>query len=206
MTTSLPFRPLTLLALLLLMGALPAGARRSVLDDVPSVSQLLPAYREDSVRARLSALPLHEIEGIWEFAGEGSVMAIERDERTSGASTVYRMVTVRSSDLALRPGTVMGYLTPSSKRGVYDARIYSSHTDEGTRLHKPSSCTVTLGDDGTRITVKPYGKMFHVNWWRLLLPYMYRHLITRTERSPGDIEGCLRIFPTPARPQNPRYL
>ena len=194
------------LLLLLLWACLPAGARRSVLDDVPGVSQLLPAYREDSVRARLSTLPLHEIEGIWEFAGEGSVMAIERDDHTSGAATVYRMVAVHSTDLSLRPGTVMGYLTNSSKRGVSAARIYSSHTDDGTRLYKPETCTVTLGDDGTRITVKPYGKVFRVNWWRLLLPYMYRHLITRTERSPGDIEGCIRIYPAPSRPQNPRYL
>lgn len=193
--------------LLLLPAAwLAAGAGHSVLDDVPRLSTLLPAYREDSVKARLSTLPLHEIEGLWEFAGEGSVMAVERDERTSGAATVYRMVAVRSTDLSIRPGTVMGYLTPSSKRGVYDARIYSSHTDDGTRLHKPEKCTVTLGDEATRITVRPYGKGFRVNWWRLLLPYMYRYLITRTDRSPGDIEGCIRIYPAPARPQNPRYL
>ncbi len=202
----LSFLRFLIFILLICPGWLCGNARRSVLDDVPRTSTQLPAYREDSVKARLAALPLHEIEGLWEFAGEGSVMAVERDERTSGAATVYRMVAVRSTDLSIRPGTVMGYLTPSSKRGVYDARIYSTHTDDGTSLHRPETCTVTLGDDGSRITVRPYGKGFRVNWWRLLLPYMYRYLITRNDRSPGDIEGCIRIYPAPARPQNPRYL
>lgn len=199
-------RTLLIALMMLLLATPPCEARKSVLDNVPRTSPILGAYREDSVRLRLSALPLHEIEGIWEFAGEGSLMAVERDPATSGAATVYRMVTVRSSDLALKPGTVMGYLTPSSKRGVYDARIYTSHTDEGTRLDKPDTFTVTLGDEGTRITVKPYGRMFRINWWRLVLPYMYRRAISRVERPAGDIEGCVRVFPAPSKPLNPRYL
>lgn len=198
----------TLLTLLILLTGvyIPVEARKSVLDNIPAISELLPAYREDSVRQRLSSLPLHEIEGIWEFAGEGSYMAIERSHDTSGASTLYRMVTVRSTNLSIRPGTVMGYLTPSSKRGVYDARIYTSHTDDATRLFKPDTFTVTLGDDGSRITVKPYGKIFRFNWWRLVLPFMYRRVISRVERPAGDIEGCVRIYPAPAKPLNPRYL
>ncbi|MDE5724652.1 MAG: hypothetical protein K2H88_02560 [Duncaniella sp.] len=191
---------------LLLFTVVPAPARKSVLDGIPRISETLAAYREDSVRERLSTLPLHEIEGIWEFAGEGTLMAIERAPHSSGAATLYRMVAVSSSELSLRPGTVMGYLTPSSKRGIYDARIYSSHTDEGTRLWKPEKFTVTLGDDGTRITVKPYGRIFRVNWWRLVLPYMYRRVISRIERPAGDIEGCVRVYPAPSKPLNPRYL
>ncbi len=198
----------TLLSLLILLTGtyLPAAARRPVLDNVPATSELLPAYREDSVRVRMSSLPLHEIEGIWEFAGEGTYMAIERMPSSSGASTIYRMVAVRSSDLSTRPGTVMGYLTPSSRRGVYDARIYTTHTDDGTLLFRPETFTVTLGDGGTRITVRQYGKKFRFNWWRLIIPYMYRSVLTRVERPSGDIDGCVRIYPAPAKPLNPRYL
>lgn len=192
--------------ILLIVSVIPLAARKSVLDHVPQTSELVSGYREDSVRTRMSAMPLHDIEGIWEFAGEGSVMAIERDLRSTGASALYRMVAVRSTDLAIRPGTVMGYLATSSRRGVYDARIYTAHTDEGTRLRKPEKFTVTIGDEGTRITVKPYGRILRFNWWRLVLPYMYRRLITPVERPAGDIEGCVRIYPLPAKPLNPRYL
>lgn len=113
---------------------------------------------------------------------------------------------VKSADISLREGTVMGYLTPTSKRGVYDARIYSSRTDDHTRLTGPSRNTITLADDGSRISFKPYGRKLRFNWWRLLLPYMYRSLITPQERPAGDIEGCVRVYPTPAVPLNPRYL
>lgn len=184
---------------------------KGVLSEVPGRSELIAGYNEpDSVVGRLAAMPLHSVEGLWRFASEGTLMAIERngDKAPSGfdaETTLYRMVVVRAADMALRPGTVMGYLTPTAKRGVYDARIYTSRLDNGTTLHSPKTFTVTLTDDDSRIAISSYGTKLRFNWWKLL-PYMYRYIFTRREKSPGDIQGCLRVFPAPAIPAEPRYL
>jgi len=181
-------------------------AARNVLDNLPDESRL-PGYGSaEAVRERMASAPLHDIEGIWQMAGEGTLMAIERDPSTDGASALYRMIVLRSAAISVREGTVMGYLTPTSQRGSYDARIYTGLSDDHTRLVSPSRNVITLADDGARISFKPYGRSLRFNWWRLLLPYMYRGLVTPIERRRGDLDGCVRVYPAPSNPLNPRYL
>lgn len=123
-----------LTAILLALCAFGLDAK-GVLDTVSRDGTVLPGFREDSVRARMSAAPLHDVEGLWEVAGEGSLMAVER---ISSSPDLYVMAVVRGTDSALRPGTVMGYLTPGAARGEFDARIYTSFTDEGTPPRAPT--------------------------------------------------------------------
>ncbi|MCM1162857.1 MAG: hypothetical protein NC339_01185 [Muribaculaceae bacterium] len=193
-----------LLSLLILILTLwPAAAARSVLDNLPARSPRLDGYREDSVRERMATAPLHEIEGLWEMAGEGSLMAVER--YGSGRPQLYVIAMVTATDAALRPGTVMGWLTPGAAAGTFDCRLYTSRTDEGTTLSKSESFSCRLADDGESLIIKPYGLKLRFNWWRLLLPYMYRGLVSPMERSKGDIDGLRRVYPRKT-PLNPRYL
>ncbi|MCM1137701.1 MAG: hypothetical protein NC221_03205 [Duncaniella sp.] len=181
----------------------------TLLDDIPKKSEVINGYELADVKQRLANLPLHIVEGIWEFASEGTLMAIERADyspRNPGsAATLYRMVVVKGADMTLRPGTVMGYLSTTSKRGVYDARIFTSRNDDGTELSSPKRYTISLTDEDSRLTIKEYGKKLIFNWWRLL-PYMYRFVLSRRENRPPDMEGCVRLFPEPAIPLEPRYL
>lgn len=189
----------------------PKGIETKVLDRIPAMSMTLAGY--DNARAvtdRMETMPLHSVEGLWRFAAEGTLMAIERDDSREvspdeAGTFIYRMVIVSAADLSLRPGTVMGYLSPTAKRGVYDARIYTGRTDAATALHSPKTFTLTLGDNDSRLSISRYGSSLRFNWWRLL-PYMYSRLISRREKSPGNIDGCLRVFPAPAVPAEPRYL
>lgn len=184
---------------------------QKAIDKTPRISVMVKGYDTAAeVIDRMASMPLHSVEGLWRFAAEGTLMAIEKEEDSNfspdDAGTVtYRMVIVRAADMSLRPGTVMGYLSPTAKRGVYDGRIYTGRTDAGTALHSPKTFTLTLGDDENRLAISSYGSSLHFNWWRLL-PYMYRRLITKSEKRPGDIDGCLRVFPTPSVPMEPRYL
>ncbi len=193
----------SLLAAILCLLSAPCLWAGGVLDTVGRSSEVLPGFREDSVRARLACRPLHAVEGIWEVAGEGSLMAIEL---VSESPDLYVMAVVRSADPALRPGTVMGYLTPGASRGQFDTRIYTSMTDEGTLLTRPDSYAARLDDEGGFLSVRPYGRMFRVNWWRLLLPYMYRSVVTPIERPKGSADGFRRVYPRSSRPFNPVYL
>ena len=187
------------------------GIEAKVLDNVPGFSERLTGYDTAAeVAERLSTMPMHSVEGLWRFAAEGTLMAVERvaDREFSAdeaGTETYRMVIVRAADLSLRPGTVMGYLSPTAKRGVYDARIYTGRTDDGTKLYSPRTFTLTLGDSDGRMAINRYGTTFSFNWWRLL-PYMYSRLITKREKKPGDINGCIRVYPLPAIPAEPRYL
>lgn len=211
-------RQILLVSLLLCLCIVTAGAKEppkgiesKILDKVPAMSETLGGYDSpDRVIDRLSEMPLHAVEGMWRFAAEGTLMAIERcDDRRIGpedaGTMTYRMIVARAADLTLRPGTVMGYLAPTAKRGVYDARIYTGRTDAGTQLHSPKKFTLTLGDTDSRLAISSYGSSLRFNWWRLL-PYMYRYVISRKEKSPGDISGCLRVYPAPSIPAEPRYL
>lgn len=204
---------LSLLFTLMILAAVATGVQArgktlaSVLDNVPRTSERLPGFRQDSVRTRMATAPLHDVEGLWEVAGQGSLMAIERtDARWAGGATVYAMVIVRSSSLALRPGTVIGYLTPGAEHGCYDSRIYGSRSASGISLSGPGRYTARLSDDSGFLSLKPYGRTLRLNWWRLLLPYMYRHAISPLEREPRGIEGFRRVWPAPFPPLNPRYL
>lgn len=213
------FRPLLYLVITAVMTAIgtsgalaePKGIEEKVLDGIPLLSKVSDGYETvEDVTDRLASMPLHSIEGVWRFAAEGTLMAIEREDdieiSPEEAGTVrYRMVVVRAADLSLRPGTAMGYLAPTAKRGVYDARVYTGRSDSGVTLHSPKTFTITLSDSDSRITISRYGSSIHFNWWRLL-PYMYRRVITKSEKKPGEINGCMRVYPAPAVPTEPRYL
>ncbi len=182
---------------------------QSIVDAIPPVSTIAGGYnRVDSVTSRMACRPLHSVEGVWVFPSEGTMMAIERPfegEEREAEATIYRMVVVRAADPTLRPGTVMGWLTPTAKRGVFDCRIYTSTKPDGVTLCHPKNYTLTLTDSDSRLEIASYGTKFRFNWWRLL-PYMYRYLVTRQEKSPGNIYGCVRVYPAPEIPAEPRYL
>ena len=203
---------LAVTALLTLPAGVTAGGHHT-LDDVSSLPARAEGYETvDIVEKRMSRAPLHEIEGIWQLTGDGgSIIAIERiddgDTGTMGtATTIYRMAVIVSSEISVAPGTVIGYASTSAKNGEYDSRIYSGRSEDFTALTHPSRNVLRLDDSGTRLTFRPTGLSLRFNWWRLLLPYLYRGLVTPREANHKAEEGCVRLYPPPVPPLNPRYL
>ena len=66
-----------LLAISLLASAGFISAKTATID-IPRHSEVLPGYTPEVVEERLAAGPLHTVEGLWRFPGEGSILAIER--------------------------------------------------------------------------------------------------------------------------------
>lgn len=186
----------------LVMIALYAGAA-SALDALPSVSPVLNGYREDSVTVRMAQAPLRAIEGLWELAGDGALLAVERGGRQTPET--YVIAVVYSPDAAIRPGTVIGWLTPAAAAGAFNARLYTARTDDGTRLTRTGNFTARLSDDGDALIIKPYGRKFRINWWRLLLPYNFKGVVTPLENVKDNIDGFRRVYPS-RKPRHPRYL
>ncbi len=173
-------------------------------------ADLLPAgeYDRPVVERRLDSKPLHVIEGIWQFTTDGATVVIERDTgsgSTFNQATRYRMVIMRSPVRSIMPGTLMGTLAPTAKRGIYSATLYTD-SDGGSRLLKPKKFTLTLTDD-SRLSFRRNGMKLHMRLWRLL-PYLSRlGIYTTTDRSGEDLDGCVRIYPAPVNgPVEPRYL
>ena len=165
-------------------------------------------FNHDLVKERLAAMPLHIIEGIWQFPSDGATIVIERDgacdSPESGATANYTMKILRSPVRSILPGTEMGTLTATSKRGVYTASIFTD-TDGGSRMIKPKRFILTLNDDG-HLSFRKQGKSIKIQLWRLL-PYVSRLGIRINDDSPRDLDGCRRVYPPPVNgPIEPRYL
>lgn len=188
------------LSLAIMVSVCMAGKGKG--NDLPMFSPVMPGYTdEDSIKIRISESGPHRVEGIWEFLADGSKIAIEREE-SEGLS--YSIVVVKSSNRLLRPGTLIGKLRPSGKGDVYDAVLYSTDSDGG-RLRNPKDYTMTLTDDSSRLTVKRLKSRLTVNLWRLV-PYLWRGSIRLRENRGESDDGCVKVFPTPSRPTEPRYL
>lgn len=177
------------------------------LDDIPETAGRLNGYERGSVELRLQSMPLNNIEGIWQFPSDGALVVIERfipDNYRDDGVERYRLVVVQSPRLSVRPGTIMGYMIPSAKKGYYDARIYTSF-DGGINLNTPKKFILKHSDDA-RLSFVEHKTGVKVNLWRMV-PYMFRYSISKQDNRPEEMNGCIKIFPKEAEfNTTPRYL
>lgn len=177
------------------------------LDDIPSTSERLKGYERGNVETRLQSMPIGNIEGIWQFPTDGALVVIEQftpDNYRDDEVTRYRLVVVQSPRLSVRPGTIMGYMTPSAKKGYYDARIYTAF-DGGLSLSDPKKFILKLSDDA-RLSFVEHKTGIKVNLWRMV-PYMFRYSISSQDNRPEEMNGCIKIYPRETKADSaPRYL
>lgn len=177
------------------------------LDSLPSQSAVVPGYgAADSVELRMSRLPLCPAEGIWQMTDGGALFAIERAEPSPDLAPLrLRMVMIRSPWRSIRPGTVIGHLVPTARRGVYEARLYSD-VARRTGLNIPRGFTLELTEDDALMTIRPFRSPVRLNLFRLL-PYMYRRVISLQDSRPDNLNGAVKVFPRQAaHPLSPVYL
>ncbi len=198
------FRGRWLLLLTVALLAPDSIGAASFIDTLPKRSVVLDGYARSETERRLAGLDLHHIEGIWQFTSDGVIVAIERIPRTVSGfqSACYRMVLLASPNRSLRPGTLAGHVSPTAKSGIYEARIYT--TVVGSSLIAPRRFTLKLDDTDRQLVFNKHKSKFSVNLWRVL-PYMWRHTVTRNYE-PAGYRGCVRVFPEPELPLEPRYL
>lgn len=175
-----------------------------LLDGMPHRSDRLIGYTRESVEAYMDSSPIHRIEGIWRFTATGATVAIERfsDKDRHPDVTLYRIVLLRTPVRTLMPGTIMGYIAPTAKRDTYDARIYTSV--DGCLLTDPKQFTLTLAED-SRLSFKLEKKGISISF-RRWLPYIFRMGIRQYDTRDASMDGCLKIYPTAAKPSEPIYL
>lgn len=190
--------------MLSLLSSQPSVAKR-LIDRLPARSEAPANFSFAEIKHQIASLPLHHIEGLWRFPASGTEIAILGD-RSAGSHTepeIYRILLVRSDNRSLRPGTLMGLITPAAKQGEYDARIYTSNV--GSTLTNKKRFTLSLSDADATLRFRQHKGPLTVNLWRLL-PYLWRYTITPTNERNKEADGCRRIFPEPSLPREPIYL
>ena len=155
------------------------------------------------VRARMESKIIDGIEGVWQFTGDGAIVAIEKVSGADKWITVYKMVVVDAPHRALLPGTVMGTLRPTVKTNVFEASILTHFSHRTMSLSRAKTFIVTLND--ARITIKPLKSKISINPLRLI-PYAYRLGLSYRNTRPDDLDGCIRIFPVSPTNSNPVHL
>lgn len=182
-------------------------AEKRLIDRLPQRSVADSGFAHSTMIETLRQLPLHHIEGIWKFPATGSEVAIVRSNpdinNPTASVNLYHIILFTSDSRAIRPGTIMGFITPSSTQGEYDARIYTSSV--GSTLIMPKTFALTLAENDTSLRFKQKKSTFSINLWRLL-PYLWRYTIHPNTSTDTQTDGCIRIFPEPPVPREPIYL
>lgn len=173
--------------------------------DLPAKSPVADGYGlVDSVAAQMSLLPLDPLEGIWEFSGDGAIVAIERErEPRRFASASYRLTAISMPDRSVAPGTLIGRAVTTASDNKFDAAIYTKAVYG--LLQTPSNFIMTLTADG-RLLLSHYRQGVKLNLWRMV-PYMFRYSVKGVDERPKGIDGMIKLYPTPSKPKtSPRYL
>lgn len=197
----------TFILIAMLASATAIHATDKITSRLPQRSPVAEGYADrTTVERRLTRSGMARIEGIWTIPSTGAEFAIERISGSSlGAeATIYRIVVLRMPDRAVRPGTLMGYLTPGAA-SEFDAAIYTSSDATDGTLRKSARFTLCLHDDGT-LAFKRVRRRYDIELFRLL-PYMFRRVIRTRRGDDGSAsEVAIRKFPQPDIPLTPRYL
>lgn len=183
--------------------------------ETPDHTYVIPSYCIDSVKAALRMSGMHRIEGIWHVT-DGATIAIERVAPPHpGANTLYRLTIIDSPDRSQRPGTVIGYASPTSDPVKYEARLFTAtHTSRiaSGRIPRPmqsTGYTMVLTHDDSRLSFTRHKRAgLHIDF-RRSLPLLFRTTLRYSPATPQQStapEGCVRVFPAPAIPEHPIYL
>lgn len=147
----------------------------------------------DSVEARLDHLPLQGAEGLWQMTGDGAIVAILPADRPDAPSGSCIMVMVEAPARHPRPGTLIGYMVPTAKQGVYELRMYTRLRADLT-LDRQRSFLLTTTQGGNRFSLSTVKPKVRFNLWRMA-PYMFRYSVHIRGDQRDGLNGALRMYP-----------
>lgn len=140
---------------------------------------------------------LAPIEGVWELAEDGAVLAIAANEGTlRHVTSDYSIIYVSGPDLSIPRGTVIGHAVQGSSLNIYDAVIYGEIAVDGQghpSLSHPRTFSLTITADD-RLALQHYHRGVKVNPWRFL-PYLLRRGVSNVNERPRNLDGMARIYP-----------
>lgn len=108
----------------------------------------------------------------------------------------------------LRPGTIMGWLTPLAKPGLYNAVIFTK--EKKGMLSSPKKFLLEMNADGTHLSMLEIKHKLRIDPLRFL-PYLFHGISLKgtlkyDDNRREDVEGFIKFYPRPRKPHVPRQL
>lgn len=167
---------------------------------------LAAPFDRESFERELDRRGADRIEGVWQFTSDGAVIAIAStaDEHApTEPGRTYRILLISAPSRALRPGTELGTISAAAADGSYEARLYTR--SEGSKLMLPRRFSLKLDDEGGYLTFLRHRSSISVNLWHFV-PFLWRYSIRQNSNTGKSAQGCIRLYPQPSKPLEPRYL
>lgn len=197
----------TMTILLVSIAALLHASASDLPRHIPATSCVIPGYNDiDSVKSRIDNSGPVDIEGLWLMSATQTLVVIEpaTEPTLAGAGFhAWQIVIISSPRKSLRPGTTLGYIIPTARKGHYEARIYTSRYRSILQKHRGYTLDLT---DESHLTMTA-----DKSPWRITLHHSLKFLFraavsTRPIDSPTD-EGFIKQYPYPdGQPLKPVYL
>lgn len=199
----------TLTTLLSLLAAIMLARSADLAEHMPDRSPVLAGYNDiDSVRLAIDSRGASGIEGIWQLAGSQALVAIEPAAHPAVSGAGYealQIVIVSSPRKSMRPGTVLGYATPTAREGYWEAEIYT--TPMRSLLQNHRRFTLHADSDGTHLSMTPVRSALRFSL-RHTLRFLFRASVSVGNRTHEEsFDGFIKQYPAPeGRPTHPVYL
>lgn len=152
----------------------------------------------DSALARFEGRQLTPVEGLWLW-NSGALVAIEADSR--GAIT---LTLVASPDPLVTPPLVIGKGVFGGAPSTYNLELNTlGNASSKPKIPRTARFTAKIAEN-RRLSLSPYSSGLKINAWRLI-PYLFRFSVSK-EKSPGGLDGAIRVWPPLGTPEFPVIL
>lgn len=175
------------------------------------------AYDMQMAKEICDQQPLSTLEGIWTYPDDNIVVLIlEKPQNGNSEFPSYDISVVRTSDVKLHPGDIVGDLTATPQKDTFKLKLYTEKNND--ILLKPKSCLAVLSKDEDALLIKkqkiPFKGRLNLNFNRLL-PGFWKIVSTGISSSSnnGNVSpavGMVKIYPSydgnGSSKRKPRYL
>lgn len=129
------------------------------------------AFDMDKAREICDQSPLESVEGIWIYPDDNvTVLILHRDDVNENQFPQYDISVVKTTDVRIRPGEVIGSLTATPDKDIYKIELATESKND--YLLKPKSVLATLNKDRDALIIKkqkvPFKGRLNFNFNRLL--------------------------------------
>lgn len=147
---------------------------------------------EAEAKALCDSLPLDGIEGIWSIPGEDNLLLLIRRDNSS-SSVTYKLTCVRTGDISIAPGTLLGTLSPTVSKNTFRLSMLK-HPESP--AHKGTTAFVAkISPDATALEFSKRDASVSVNPLAMI-PYLRRILRFNINDPMRKIpKGYVKIYP-----------
>ncbi len=166
---------------------------------------LFPGCSAEEMKRRIDNLGPVPIEGLWQFTGDGAVIAVERSQADIEPDALpysYNIIMVEPVDDKVVAGALIGRLKATALASSFDCTLFTDPDNPRSRTRR---FTVKMTDEGHLSFVKVKSGTT-VSLWRLI-PYLFRVTVVKRAGRDPNLDGAIRIYPlSPSTFNGPRYL